>query len=250
MTRPRSISEYPKIDLKLGIKSSITDTKSFISAITMLYMSDNKPAQIQYSQASGTSIVATATIENALKAYMSSAYSSKGITDTEFIDKINSSPIFKAQIEHLNVGSELIWRLGRFIFINSSQNMSAERTGTTRFPKEIVFSSNMDIISSLIKMDEPNYKEVLLSWLGLGKIISGTPVETAETNLKQVLNIFAENAFFKLRDGDKDVIFNQSGIYAALNISTNVDINGDEESKGSLRIIKKAAGIKRLYRFS
>jgi hypothetical protein len=79
------------------------------------------------------------------------------------------------------------------------------------------------------------YNPVLLSWLGF-KI----PFESElEHNLETVFTALSEGALFKLSDNGNDVIFDQEGIYRKI-VDTNgaVDINGDGEPKGALRILK------------
>ena len=57
------------------------------------------------------------------------------------------------------------------------------------------------------------------------------------------LNALSENALYKLRNGVNDVIFNQNSIYKKLLASDDdLDIDGDLEAKGSLRILKSALG--------
>lgn len=60
-----------------------------------------------------------------------------------------------------------------------------------------------------------------------------------ETRLSRLLTAISEGAIFKLVDGTNDVIFNQNDVYKKLmQTKNNVDLNGDEEAKGSLRILK------------
>ena len=52
-------------------------------------------------------------------------------------------------------------------------------------------------------------------------------------------SILTEGALFKLTDGSRDVVFNQNSIYRkSLETGEPVDVNGDVEAKGSLRILK------------
>lgn len=54
-----------------------------------------------------------------------------------------------------------------------------------------------------------------------------------------LLTALSEGAVFKLSDGTKDVIFNQNSIYRKLlETADAVDVNGDKEAKGPLRILK------------
>ena len=63
--------------------------------------------------------------------------------------------------------------------------------------------------------------------------------ETAAKNLSKLLSLLSENAVFKMLDGDTPVIFNQNSLYLKiLETQSEVDINGDSEPKGTLRILK------------
>lgn len=54
-----------------------------------------------------------------------------------------------------------------------------------------------------------------------------------------LLTALSEEAVFKLTDGNRDVIFNQDSVYTKLLETEDVvDINGDSEAKGSLRVLK------------
>ena len=54
-----------------------------------------------------------------------------------------------------------------------------------------------------------------------------------------MLTALSEGAVFKLTDGNRDVIFNQDSVYTKLlETEDAVDINGDSEAKGSLRVLK------------
>ena len=76
---------------------------------------------------------------------------------------------------------------------------------------------------------------MLLGWIGLN-IQFDDKVEKALTAL---LSLLSEGAVFKLMNGTNSVIFNQNGLYLKLlETRGEVDINGDSESKGSLRILK------------
>lgn len=60
-----------------------------------------------------------------------------------------------------------------------------------------------------------------------------------EKTLTYLFTALSEGAVFKLVDGTRDVIFNQNSIYKKiLETSQAVDINGDKEAKGALRILK------------
>ena len=74
-----------------------------------------------------------------------------------------------------------------------------------------------------------------MSWIGFNVNVD----PECEAQLFQLISVLSESAVFKLVDGDRDVIFNQNSIYRKiLETHDGVDINGDKEAKGSLRILK------------
>lgn len=92
MTVPKSLQKYPEIDLKLGIKSSLPSPKSTIALFLMLWESTNRPATLIYSQPDkGGGIVLSDKASDALITRYKSVYSSAGIQDSDFLDKINEN---------------------------------------------------------------------------------------------------------------------------------------------------------------
>jgi len=235
MKRPDNITNYSEIDLKLGIKSSLPNAKSTLALLILLWESSDKPAELVYSQQKNEGIILDKKVEESLITTLKPIYSSVGISDETFISKVNENQMFKSQLESLIVAFELVWRMARIKFTDENKPASAERTGRIRYPKKLYYTVHMDILDSVISANNENYYAVLLNWLGI-------PIDfdkSYESRLIKILTVFSENAVFKLVDGDKDVIFNLNSIYKKI-IETNdsVDINGDGEAKGPLRILK------------
>ena len=96
----------------------------------------------------------------------------------------------------------------------------------------------------MIETDRELYLGVLLYWLGVEKDYSqqdnyANRLKQAEKNLIELITVLSEPAVFKLVDNNKDIIFNLDSIYRKiLDANGPIDINGDEEPKGSLRILK------------
>ena len=138
-------------------------------------------------------------------------------------------------MEALIVAFELIWKVAKVSFVDTGKAASAERTGGTRYPKKLIYTSNADIIHCLIASNTDAYLRVLMSWIGFNVNVD----PECEAQLFQLISVLSESAVFKLVDGDRDVIFNQNSIYRKiLETHDGVDINGDKEAKGSLRILK------------
>ncbi len=237
MTVPKSLQKYPEIDLKLGIKSSLPSPKSTIALFLMLWESTNRPATLIYSQPDkGGGIVLSDKASDALITRYKSVYSSAGIQDSDFLDKINENQLFKSQLEALIVAFSLVWRLGIVQFIDNKPS-SAERTGGQRYPKNIIFTKNMDLIHISMESRSKEYDNTLLNWIGFD-IPANSDVEASLLN---VLVNFSEEAVFKLTASDGDIIFNNLGFYEQLLDGYDpVDVKGTVEPKGSLRILRSA----------
>lgn len=236
MLRPDNMAKYPDVDMKLGIKSSLPSVKATLGLLMMMWRASDSPAEIAYSKATGDSIEISDELGAQLIRKYNPVYSAVGISDEQFLVRINDNQLFKSQLESLIVAFELVWRVAKIKFTG---NMAAnfERTGGKRYPKTLLFTKNMDIIESLLSSDDKEYSKVLLSWVGFNI----TPQARFETALLQLLVYLSEEAVYKLADGERDIIFNMNSVYAKLLDGNDaVDINDTKEAKGSLRILKSA----------
>lgn len=235
MNRPDSISVYDELDLKLGIKSSLPHVKSTIALAILLWECADRPAELVYSQQNGDGIVMTDDLDQWVVDCLSEICQEDEIDAESLVAAINENHLFKSQMEALIVAFELVWKLAKVSFVDESKAASAERTGGTRYPKKLLYTVNADIIHSLIESNHDAYMRVLMAWVGFN--INTDP--DCESHLMYLLTALSEGAVFKLMDGDRDVIFNQNSLYRkVLETQEAVDVNGDKEAKGSLRILK------------
>ncbi|WP_436950441.1 AAA family ATPase [Staphylococcus xylosus] len=235
MLRPNAKKEYNIPDLKLGIKSSLPNVKSTLGLLFMFWKSSYEKNEISFSQMSSDKIILSEEYHTKLIETYSDIYMAYGITDFNFIKKINENQIFKSQLESLIVAFELIWRVGKIRF-SDEKSVSSERTGRKRYPKIITFSKNMDIIDTLLSSDENAFSKILLAWIGFDIKIKQ---EKEKALLKLLVNL-SEESLYKLVDEEENVIFNMNSVYIKLleNENSLVDINGSQEPKGPLRILK------------
>ena len=233
MIRPESAPVYDKVDLKLGIKSSLRSVKPTLALLYLMWKGTGYPSEMEYATAQGNGIVLRADIENAL--YQSLQVIAPAITRDEFHGRINENLMLKAQLEPLLVAFELVWKVAKIRFSDGRPN-SAERTGGARFPKKVWFTTNMDLLDAVCASDTA-YESILFSWLGFN-----TPADTEkEKVLVRTLTVFTESAYFKLSDNGDDIIFNLESVYkAVLSHDEAIDVAGDDEAKGALRILKSA----------
>lgn len=235
MNRPKNLSVYDELDLKLGIKSSLPHVKGTIALAILLWECADRPAELIYSQQNGDSIVLTDELDQWLVDALSEICEEEQIGFEALKAGINENQLFKSQMETLIVAFELVWKLAKVSFVEDGKAASAERTGGTRYPKKLLYTVNADIIHSLIDSNYDAYIRVLLSWIGFN--INADP--ECEQHMLHLLTALSEEAVFKLTDGNRDVIFNQNSVYTKLlETEDAVDINGDSEAKGSLRVLK------------
>lgn len=235
MNRPDNISVYDELDLKLGIKSSLPHVKSSIALAILLWECADRPSELIYSVQNNDGIVMTDDLDQWVIDYVADICTEDRIDNETLISAINENQLFKSQMEALIVAFELVWKLAKVSFVDENKAASAERTGGTRYPKKLIYTINADIIHCLIESNRDAYVRVLLAWIGFN--VNSDP--ECEEQLCQMLSVLSEGAVFKLTDGERDVIFNQNSLYRKLlETHDSVDINGDKEAKGSLRILK------------
>ncbi|MBR9698229.1 ATPase [Bacillus cereus] len=233
--------KYPEVDLKLGIKSSLPSVKATLGLLMMFWKASNNPDELAYSKAAGNSIEVSDDLGARLIEKYSPIYSSVGISDEQFLERVNDNQLFKSQLESLIVAFELIWRVAKIKFDNDMP-ASSERTGGRRYPKTLLFTKNMDILDAVLSSDDEQYSKVLLSWIGFNITVESK----FEATLLQLLVYISEEAVYKLADGEQDIIFNMNSVYLKLleEQDSAVNINDSKEAKGSLRILKSALSDK------
>lgn len=235
MNRPDNISLYDELDLKLGIKSSLPHVKSTIALAVLLWECADCPAELTYSQQNGDKILLTDDLDQWVVDVVSEICEEEEIDLDALISTVNDNQLFKSQMEALIVAFELVWKLAKVSFVDEDKAASAERTGGIRYPKKLAYTINADIIHSLIESNRDAYMRVLVAWIGIN--IAADP--ECEANLLHLLTALSEGAVFKLADGNREVVFNQNSLYKKiLETQDAVDVNGDKEAKGSLRILK------------
>ncbi|MBU5450528.1 AAA family ATPase [Acetivibrio sp. MSJd-27] len=233
MIRPESATVYDQIDLKLGIKSSLPSVKPTLALLFLMWREMGRPSELEYSSTQGNAIVLRTDIEE--KLYQKLQEVSDGVTLEQFRDKVNNNLMFKAQLEALLVAFELVWKVAKIRFSDGKPN-STERTGGSRFPKKLWFTLNMDLLDAVCG-DDTDYIRVFFLWLGFEL---NADIEK-EKNIIRFLTAISESAYYKLIDNGTDVVFNLESVYkAVLSHADAVDISGDKEAKGSLRILKSA----------
>lgn len=224
-TLPKSISERRELNLRQGIKSSLSDIRAIIALVYILYRSNNRKAIVEYSESTNNGQIK---LHSVLESNIKSLFN---IND---FNLINNNPLFKSQIEALQVGIELIFKLGKIEFTNSSLTDSAERTGGKRYEKRIRFGTNIQILDTFLSCYETDLPIFLNKWIN--NLDSGKA--HIDDGVKKLLTIFSEETQFKIRHNGQEVSFQQEGIYKEF-FNGNTVIGRDEhENVGPFRVFK------------
>lgn len=237
MIRPDNATEYPDIDLKLGIKSSLPNVKSTLALLILLWRVSDKASTLIYCEENGDGVRLTADLTSKLRALLRTECNETECSFDTFDSLVRNNQMMKSQLEALIVAFELVWKLSKIRFSDVNKPSSAERTGGKRYAKKLSFTINMDLLDVLFQSAPSEYTKVLLKWMG----VSITASTEYEVSLLQILTIFSESAVYKLSDGERDVVFNLNSLYTKLiDAASEIDINGDKEAKGPLRVLKSS----------
>lgn len=223
---PSSLITRENPNLRLGIKSSLNSFRQIIASLYAIYTVVDIPTDVAYSEEytnnGTTAIRLTSTFSDSIR--------SKYANIDHICDYISDSPLFKSQIEALQVGIELFLHLGKISFVQGSRQ---ERTGKERYAKRISFSDKMLVLDAYIaaySKDEIDYW--LNSWL------KGNNAESRiEIGLKNILSTFIIDCCYKIKKSDgTEIVFNIENIYKELEDGNQV-LFKDGEIVGPMRVL-------------
>lgn len=223
---PSSLIPRENPNLRLGIKSSLNSFRQIIASLFAIFTVADTPTDVAYSEEysnNGTTAIRLAsTFCDSIKI--------KYANIDNISDLISDSPLFKSQIEALQVGIELFLHLGKISFVQSSRQ---ERTGKERYAKSISFSDKMLVLDAYIaaySKDEINHW--LNSWL------KGNNTESRiEKGLKNILSTFIIDCCYKIKKTDgTEIVFNIENIYKELAFGNQV-LFKDGEIVGPMRVL-------------
>ncbi len=226
MNYPQAAKPLKANDAKLGGKYRMSNIRSFIALVYLLYMSSNKKSSVDYSDGENRQSQLQLKRE-----YLEKFLDFLGI-DVDSI--ISNNPLLAGQFEYILVTMERIFRLGSVRFNNSSYNNSKERTGGIRYPKTLLFSTNMFILDLIISgFSEEVKKNSLKEWLQNQKASNSE----FEEKVTQFLTICSEYTLFRARLSDNnEVIYRPIGIYEQLTHHDEVSIIDSREQAGTSSI--------------
>lgn len=223
---PSSLIPRENPNLRLGIKSSLNSFRQIIASLYAIYTVVDIPTDVAYSE----EYINNGTTAIRLASTFSDSLRKKYANIDNICDYINDSPLFKSQIEALQVGIELFLHLGKISFVQGSRQ---ERTGKERYAKRISFSDKMLVLDAYIaaySKDEIN--RWLNSWL------KGNNAESRiEIGLKNILSTFIIDCCYKIKKSDgTEIVFNIENIYKELEDGNQV-LFKDGEIVGPMRVL-------------
>ena len=239
MRLPNQIIKRDSIDPKLAVGSSLPNPKGLFSIVFALYLVNDEKDHLDFSIKNGSGINLKPSFIPMLKSFFSGI---NGYSDAEIESLETDNPLLAMQIEPLQVPLQLFWKIAK-INIVGTDSSSGERTGGVRFPKELFFTTNIDIVKYSISdendMISNNSKELIYSWL-FNKSIQPS-LQNIELKLIKILSIFSEETLFKTWDNTTEIIFQQEGIYQSIDSNNpKINIKGTKEIKGTLRNLKSS----------
>jgi hypothetical protein len=231
---PKQIIIREPIDQKLAIGSSLTKPKELFSGVLSLFIISEFGPHIEYSKQVGEKIHLSDDINLKLKDYFSDVpdYTAAAIDDIS-----ENSPLCKMALEPLHVSLQVFWKIAKIKIVNSD-TLSDERSDN-RNPKELSFTTNLDLVYAMLSDDENNLlessKHLIYCWL-TSKV---TPASLAKTEdkLKKFINIFTEETAYQIWNNTEPLIFQQEGIYKAFENQRTVNHRGstNKDRKGTMR---------------
>ena len=234
---PENVTLFPPIEPKLGIKSSLPNAKQAIAFTYLLWKINPVQNEVLYSEETVVNGIIRLVPQNDTLAALRMLFNQNNIdvNQDRLSQEVNKNSLFDAQIEHLNVAFELIWKLCHFDFFVTDRPFSAERTGRNRYKKKILFSTNVDIFDTIVEQRKEDYLRVLYSWLL--HIDLDADLERCEKSLVRVLTCFSEDAYYQIRNNESRILFRNYEMYKAILEDESAILTGQQENTGPLRIL-------------
>lgn len=226
---PIQLRKRDELNLRLGIKSSLSQLRSVIASLYVIYMANDKQAQVTYSKESINGGLTYIKLEDKLAQQIDAKFPA---VVEKISSLVNKTPLFTAQLEALQVGIELFFHLAKINFVASGLS---ERTGSSRFQKKLSFATNMILVDLYLSShSSEDVNNLLAAWLEDKPFAS-----KLEDGLKMLLNTFTEETQYKIRDNNLDeIVFNQEGVYDTVLSDGEVISKDANEPVGPFRIYK------------
>ena len=227
MSYPQKAESLKANDAKLGGKYRMSNIREFIALAYLLYISSGRQSSVDYSDG-----------ENRQDRLVLNKEYAEKIGRLLDIDDVNGTllknPLLTGQFEYILVAMERVFCMGSVRFNNSAYNNSKERTGGTRYPKTLLFSTNMLLLDLIVTGFEKDIrKECLKDWLQNKRASN----DIFEKKVSQFLTICTQFSLFRSRISEtEDVIYRPIGIYEQLANGNDVSIVDYKEQAGTSSI--------------
>lgn len=219
------ILSHPQQELKMGIKSSLSNIRRVFALSYLLYKNCEDIDCCEYSEEYDLPGKKAIKLKELFKHRIDVFIGG----DVNY----NDNPLFTSQIESLYVGLTLVFRIAKIRFKNGS-SFSAERTGGNRFDKVLSFTSNMFYIDLLLScQDIEDQKSILKSWLKN----EPSRFSFVETQFKLMLSFFMKDTIFKKREDGQESYFQTECLYNNALLGS-FSFEDSHELVGPTRILK------------
>lgn len=245
---PREILRLNPINARLGIKSSFKNAKRNIGLLILLWMANDKLSKYSFFKSQNDMIVLKEDYLKSLFNYIAPNLN-KAQSYDDFAEYINEFELVTGQLEPMQVAFQLVWRLAAISFEDSTLPDGKERTGLKRYPKIVTYTSNLDLINDAFLGQENLLRSILVKWvlskssISINNNLSDVQMDQGEEKLLKILSLLSDQTAFKIVKNDDGIIFQKNGIYDAFvenGEDSLVNISGDKEVKGPLRIMTAA----------
>lgn len=223
MTLPKPVS-MESTTPRFTTQDSLDKPREAIALLTMLWYANGKPSTVTYGKAEGAAKTrdvpdGDGILDDGLRelvyefAHELTPSLSKESTDAA----LTVNPLVQNQVGPLDTAFKLFWHLGRIYLTDYPTAMTKERNGGKRYRKTIEYSTNLDILDTLISTDYSAYMSVFISWF-MGSASGAN--EDCERRIIRLLTVFSENAYCKTRSNDNGrpagILYVPSGVYDSL----------------------------------
>lgn len=108
MKRPSNIQKFKPVDPKLGIKSSLPKSKSTIALVILLWLSNDKKYEIEYSETDGDKITISENCYDKLIQYLRNNIDIKGDSEEDIMNYVNENQLFHSQLTSMSEEEQLM----------------------------------------------------------------------------------------------------------------------------------------------
>lgn len=225
---PNPIRETADLDYKLGIKSSLNKIASVIALTYVLFKANDNHAHLEYSE----EYVSNGLIKVRLKSHLID----KVVLLFPQIssEEVNKNPLLYAQMEALQVGLQLIYKLAKISFVDGSSS-TKERTGRNRYAKQLDFGTNILLLDTFLSAFPPqDVAEEIANWVNNNPYKNESAISVG---IRKLCTIFSEDVPAKIRTPEGDeIIFKQQGVYEQVLEGEHVVASDAKENVGTFRV--------------